>query len=174
MTDAERADDEATEADFMRRHPDCHAGRLSMSGSRTIHCMFCCPPPPLSDKQISQIRAILTGTGSPDPADLDTWRLTLTCDHTIEKTQHSSNRHWSASTVTCTTCDRTRGIINSEKLRPNPARHAAEHHRLTVELDRARVEYERHQKRADSARRRVDNLEPQLSSLGAVTHEGTT
>jgi hypothetical protein len=155
MTDAERADHEATEANFKRRHPDCHAGRWSMSGSRTIHCGFCCPPPPLSDKQIREIRAILTGTSRPDPADLDTWRLTLTCDHAIETTQHSSNRYWSASTVTCPTCDQTRGIINSEKLPPNPARHAAEHHRLTVELDHARGEYKRRQKRADDARRRA-------------------
>jgi hypothetical protein len=73
----------------------------------------------------------------------------------------------------CPTCDQTRGIINSEKLPPNPARHAAEHHRLTVELDHARGEYKRRQKRADSARRRVDNLEAQLLALGAITDEGT-
>jgi hypothetical protein len=42
-----------------------------------------------------------------------------------------------------------------------------------VELDHARGEYKRRQKRADSARRRVDNLEAQLLALGAITDEGT-
>jgi hypothetical protein len=41
-----------------------------------------------------------------------------------------------------------------------------------VELDHARGEYKRRQKRADSARRRVDNLEAQLLALGAITDEG--
>lgn len=171
MTDEERAEHEAAEADFKRRHPDCHASRWSMSGSRTTHCSFCCPPPPLSDKQIQAIRAILASTSSPNPTDLDTWRLTLTCDHTIDKTQHSSNTYWSAATVTCPTCDQTRGVISSDMLPPNAARLTAERHRLTVKLDQARAEYEHRQKKTDTARRLVEELEAELLALDGTADQ---
>jgi hypothetical protein len=112
MTEVERADHEAAEAAFKHRHSDCRSHRWSMSGSRTVHCGSCCPPPPLSNRQIEAIGAILVGAGSPDPAQLDTWRLTLTCDHVIDRTQHASNSHWNSSTTQCPNCHRTRGIVN--------------------------------------------------------------
>jgi hypothetical protein len=66
MTDAEREAYEAAEADFRRRHADCHAIRWSVSGSRTAHCGFCCPPPPLSEQQLEAIAKLLVGVGRGD------------------------------------------------------------------------------------------------------------
>ena len=78
MSGEEREAHDTAEADFKRCHPECRALRWSVSGSRTTHCGFCCPPPPLSDKQIEAIAAILTSASRPEPAELDTWRLALT------------------------------------------------------------------------------------------------
>ena len=171
MTDEERAEHDAADAAFRRRHPDCHASRWSMSGSRTSHCSFCCPPPPLSDGQIQAIRAIFARTSRPNPTELDTWRLTLTCDHSVDKTQHSSNGHWSATTVTCPTCDQIRGVVSSDKLPPDAARLTTERHRLDEKLDQARAEYERHRKKTDTARRRVEKLEADLLALDSTASD---
>lgn len=171
LTDEERREYEAAEADFKTRHPDCRSHRWSMADSRTAHCGFCCPPPPLSDKQIGSIRAIFERAGRPNPADLDTWQLTLTCDHVVDKTQHHTNTYWSASTVHCPECGQTRGIVISEKPPAAPARRAAEHKRLTTELGVARRELDKHQKRADTARRRLDKLEAEHAAFGLPTDD---
>lgn len=157
MTDLERREYEVSEAAFKARHPDCRSHRWSMSGSRTTHCGFCCPPPPLSEKQIEAISEIL-GRHRPNPDELDTWQLTLTCDHTIDKTQHSSHIYWSSSTAACPTCQQTRGIVRSEKLPPDAIRQAAEDRRLAVEIETAQRKHERLQKSAEAARRRLEKL----------------
>jgi hypothetical protein len=59
----------------------------SMSGHRATHCGYCCPPPPLSERQIEHISQILS-TARTDKKDLDDWDLTLTCDHVVRRTQH--------------------------------------------------------------------------------------
>jgi hypothetical protein len=168
MTAEERDAYAAAEVDFKRRHAECHASRWSVSGSRTTHCGFCCPPPPLSERQLEALASILASARRPDPAELESWRLTLTCDHVIDRTQHWSNTHWSASTTRCPTCGQTRGIVASEKLPPSPARRATEHRRLAMQLDEARREYERRQKKADAARRRIERLEAQSAALDPV------
>lgn len=78
MGDSEREEYAAAQDTFRRRHLDCRSHGWSMNGSRTAHCGFCCPPPPLSDQQISEIAALFAQTTSPDPVDLDTWQLALT------------------------------------------------------------------------------------------------
>ncbi len=114
---------DAAEADFRARHPDCHAGRWSLSGSRSVHCFNCCPPHPMSQSQIDHIAAILRGH-KPNPAELDTWRLTPTCEHTVDRTAHQSNQSWTCRVVECPTCGRHRGVVEAEKLEPTESRHA--------------------------------------------------
>lgn len=128
MTEDERIEYEASEAEFTVRHPDCRAARWSMSDSRKKHCCFCCPPPPLSEEQIESISTILEYSRV-DSADLDTWRLALTCEHVVDKSQHNTNRYWSCPTVFCAECSQIRGIITSEKRPPGPARRTAESRR---------------------------------------------
>lgn len=169
LTDEERPEYEAAEADFKARHSDCRSYRWSMADSRTAHCGFCCPPPPLSDKQIESIRAIFKRAGRLDPVDLDTWRLTLTCEHVIDKSQHHTHTYWSSSTVHCPKCGQTRGIVTSEKLPASAARRGAENKRPTAELEKARRELDKHQKKTAAAKRRLEKLEAEHRALAPST-----
>jgi hypothetical protein len=119
----EQAAYDVAEADFRARHPDCHAGRWSLSGSRSYHCFNCCPPHPMSQSQIAQIAAILR-SHEPKPEELDTWRLTLTCKHSVDRTMHHSNRTWTTGVVDCATCGTHRGVVEAERLESVPAQPA--------------------------------------------------
>jgi hypothetical protein len=63
-TPEQQAEYEQADALFRARHPDCGGGyhRHVVSGSRTWHCLDCCPPPPLSDRQAERTSAILFGS----------------------------------------------------------------------------------------------------------------
>jgi hypothetical protein len=164
MDDEQRKEYEAAEAEFRERHRDCRSHRWIQG--RTTHCGFCCPPPPLSQKQIEEISAILTRNRSTTaPSELNTWRLTLTCDHAVERTQHRSHHYWSRSTIECPDCQQIRGVVTTERLPPDVARHDADKHQMANELIEAQAEHERLQKKADSARRRMHKLESQLADL---------
>jgi len=169
LDDEQKRDHEAADAAFKSRHPDCHASRWSMAGSRTIHCSFCCPPPPLSERQIQKIKAILTSSPRPDPANLDTWTLTLTCDHVVEKRQHSSNRSWYRSVEDCPTCDRTRGVVTAERALDGSVQQIAEDHQAQEELTHARQERDRLHREAQAARREVSRLERQFRDHSKLT-----
>lgn len=69
LTDAQRLEYDAAEKEYLERHGDCHAHRWSMGGSRTTHCGYCCPPPPLSERQIADISRIMSGWSKPDPGE---------------------------------------------------------------------------------------------------------
>ena len=43
---------------FARQHGDCRAGRQTIAGGH-LHCLTCCPPPPLSATQIAKIATLL-------------------------------------------------------------------------------------------------------------------
>jgi len=162
LDDEQRGDYEAADAAFKSRHLECHASRWSMAGSRTIHCSFCCPPPPLSEGQIQQLSAILLSSRPPDPAGLDTWTLTLTCDHVVEKSQHRSNRTWPRSVEECPTCDYTRGVVAAERVLDGRVQHVEEHDKAQEELTHARQEHDRLHNEAEAARRKVSRLERQF------------
>lgn len=115
-TPEQRAEREGEEARFRERHPDCHGGRWSMAGSRTLHCMDCCPPNPLSDKQIERMSNILGP--KPDPADLDVWELALTCGHTARTTVHRTGSPTKGA-VQCNECGgELFGIVTTAKVGP--------------------------------------------------------
>jgi hypothetical protein len=60
LNQAELAEHEAVDADFSARHEDCRSSRWTVSGSRALHCGYCCPPPPLSERQLEQIATLLS------------------------------------------------------------------------------------------------------------------
>jgi hypothetical protein len=125
LTPEERAEYDATEAHFKVRHESCRASRWSVSGSRATHCSYCCPSPPLSERQIGQLRVLLSQRM--DPQDLATWQLTLTCDHVIEGSQHRTHDRWSGlSVVECAACGRHRGVVNAEPLADESGRGSAD------------------------------------------------
>lgn len=57
------------DAAFIERHPGCHDGRWSMSGSWVLHCASCCPPHPLSREQIETLSRILSSAASRPTVD---------------------------------------------------------------------------------------------------------
>lgn len=114
-TPEQQAAHDAAEVEYRTRHADCHSHRWSLSGSRSVHCGWCCPPHPPSQNQIDHLAAILTGH-KPDPSELDSWRLTLTCGHTVDRPLHRSNQRWTAAVVPCSTCASHRGVVESERL----------------------------------------------------------
>ena len=67
FTDTERQRYEAEEARYRHRHGDCHSFRWSMSGSLTTHCGRCCPPSPLSPKQIAKKTLLAPDISQPKP-----------------------------------------------------------------------------------------------------------
>ena len=80
-----------------------------MQGSRTQHCAYCCPPPPLSQKQAEALRDILRPARERNLADLVVWELVLTCGHTARATAHRD--HGSSSPWTTRECERCSGEI---------------------------------------------------------------
>lgn len=114
LSSRERAEYDAAEADYKARHGDCRASRWSISGSRSTHCSYCCPPPPLSKRQVEQLASLLSQPV--DPRELATWRLVLTCDHIVERWQHRTHDRWSSlPVVECPTCGRHRGIVTADR-----------------------------------------------------------
>jgi hypothetical protein len=119
LSSRERAEYDAAEANYKARHGDCRASRWSISGSRSTHCSYCCPPPPLSKRQVEQLASLLSQPV--DPRELATWWLVLTCDHIVERWQHRTHDRWSSlPVVECPTCGRHRGIVTADR---RPAEH---------------------------------------------------
>lgn len=105
MSDEERARYDAEVVAYNEVHGECHSARHSVSGSLTMHCMKCCPPPPLSPTQLEKISALL-GRRTP-PYELMVWRLRLYCGHVVEKQAHSSHKTVAAAFsghVSCPEC----------------------------------------------------------------------
>lgn len=115
LTDEEKREYEAAEDGFRSRHEGCRGVRWSMSGSRSLHCGYCCPPPPLSERQLDEITRILRAS-RPDPTGLRTWRLTLTCDHVLDATRHESHREWAVNVRHCRACAQPRGVVTAVPL----------------------------------------------------------
>jgi hypothetical protein len=164
MTPEHRADYDAADAEYRSRHGDCRAHRWSVGNSRVMHCGYCCPPLPIDPGVLEDVWRILRSS-KPRRDELDTWRLTFTCGHVVEKTQHCSHESWTGSTATCAECGQTRGIVEKEKLPPDEVRRRAEVQRLTRELGQAAQERDRAQKKADAAARRVGKIERELAGL---------
>jgi hypothetical protein len=66
LTPEQRVEYDAREAAYRERHGECRAHRWSMGGSRQLHCGFCCPPPPLSPRQIGDLTRLMAGWKKPD------------------------------------------------------------------------------------------------------------
>ena len=54
LSPADQAEYDRAEARFLERHRACRSHRWSLSGHRVTHCGYCCPPTPLSDRQIER------------------------------------------------------------------------------------------------------------------------
>lgn len=129
-----------------------------MSGSRTTHCGYCCPPPPLSEQQIADISRIMSGWDKPDPRELDAWELLLTCDHSVQHQLHKSNTYWSRSVLDCPTCGEARGVVEAARL-PAPDDKAIEkEERRQKTLKEAERELAKLRREAKTVERRINAL----------------
>lgn len=164
-TDQQRAEREAEEHEYSRLHSDCGRGRWTVSGSRTQHCMDCCPPPPLSQAQIDAIAGILASIRS-TPRQLDEWSLTLTCDHTVVAKQHPSHTYWSSSVASCPDCGRERGVVDAIRIGAAAnSRSKARQEELRQDLASAQSKLDRHRKQTARAELAVEKIKRDLAGF---------
>jgi hypothetical protein len=163
MTPEERSEYDEAGVSFKEQHGECRAPRWSMSGSRATHCGYCCPPNPMSERQIQKIRRILGGSVQTKKKDLDDWDLTLTCDHVVRRTQHRDHDQYSTHVVDCPACGARRGVVQTERVGPTEdLDELVQKERLTIEIQSAKAKLERQRKSAGATERRIDELTRQL------------
>ncbi|MEV6207413.1 hypothetical protein [Kitasatospora sp. NPDC051914] len=172
MTEQERQERDLAEMRFKERHGGCREGRWTVSGSRVLHCFACCPFPPMSPEQARVVGKILFAPRSENhEKELDAWKLTLTCDHVVEKTAHRSNDRYSSRVVRCGECDAHRGVVISERIGPAWDRDLhlkpgipgpVERERLTAELKAVEAKLERQRKSTTATQTRIDEIRAQL------------
>ncbi len=68
LTEETRPFWEAEDTRFEALHPDCHAGRWTLSPGGPAHCNDCCPPPPMSPEQVRRIASLLRDPPTALPA----------------------------------------------------------------------------------------------------------
>ena len=159
LSPEQKVEYDAREAAYKERHGECRAHRWSMGGSRQLHCGFCCPPPPLNPRQIEDLTKLMAAWKKPDPKEMDTWELTLRCDHAVHKVIHHSNEHVYASVVDCPECGEPRGILTAERLQTperNARAYAAERER---ELRKAQRELAKLRREARTVEERIAGLD---------------
>jgi hypothetical protein len=173
MTPEQREEYDREEARYLERHGECHSHRWSMQGSRTLHCGYCCPPPPLSHKQIEQISRIFSSAKSDvRKRDLDDWDLTLTCDHVVRVTQHRDHDYYSFRVVDCPTCGARRGVVQTHRIGPtDDTKGRVRTARLAEELQAAKAKLERQNKSIAKTQRRIQELSAQLRESGSAGDE---
>jgi hypothetical protein len=117
LTPDQRTEYDQVEERFQDQHRDCRSHRWGLSGNRTLHCGYCCPPPPLSPRQVERLSQIFSSRPV-RPEDQDAWDLKLTCGHTVCRTQHRAHDRYSARVVECPMCEQRRGVICAERIGP--------------------------------------------------------
>lgn len=171
MSEAEKQERNEAEQRFRDRHADCRAARWSVSGSRVTHCCFCCPPPPLGPKQIENLSRLMASWPSHEESkkDLDAWKLTLRCGHSVTHVQHRDHDYVSARVVDCSECGERRGMVHSERVGPAyddreivQQRAAADRIRLSQELAAAETKLARQRKATAATEQRINDIREQL------------
>nr|WP_134003116.1 hypothetical protein [Streptomyces sp. 846.5] len=171
LSEPERREYEEAQQAFRERHSNCKGGRWSIDGSRVTHCGICCPPPPMSPKQIEKLYKLLSSMTPPEERkkELDAWNLTLRCDHVVPFIQHRSNTYVSTSVVDCPECEARRGVVSREHVGPaynddgtSRQRDSAQQEQLARELAAITAKLARQQRTAAATQRRIDEIQEQL------------
>jgi hypothetical protein len=168
LTPDQRAEYDRAEELYRERHRGCRSHRWSLSGHRAQHCGYCCPPLPLTAQQIEKVTRIFSSART-RPEDLDGWDLTLTCGHTVRRTQHRDHgdRH-SWLVVECVTCRQRRGVT-AQRIGPagDPDGQIARD-RLGAELAQAPAKLDKHRKATAVAEGKVAELAGKLEDLKSL------
>ena len=164
LTPEQRAEYDRADTAFRERHADCRAGKWSMSGHRITHCLYCCPMPPLSDRQAEQIARILSSACRVRSENLDAWDLTLTCDHVVRGTQHRDNGdRYSTAVTDCPACGMRRGVVRARRVGPaGDESGQVARDRLTAELAAERAKLGKQRNTVDATERRIADLARKL------------
>jgi hypothetical protein len=172
LTPEQRAEYDRADTAFRERHADCRAGKWSMSGHRTSHCFYCCPMPPLSDRQAEQVARILS-SARVRSEDLDAWDLTLTCDHVVRCTQHRDNGDRCSTAVTdCPTCGRRRGVVTARRVGPAGDKSGqVARDRLNAGLAAERAKLGKQRSTVEATERRIADLTAKLGEQDGRTAE---
>jgi hypothetical protein len=162
LTPAQRPEYEQANAAFRERHRDCRSHRWNLSGHRTAHCGFCCPPPPMSNRQRERIAAIFSSLHV-QQENQDEWELALTCEHLVRRTQHRDHDRYATPVVDCPDCDTRRGVVAAKRIGPaGDVTGRISRQRLEAKLA-AQATLERQRKVTLKAEHRVAELVQQLS-----------
>ncbi|WP_319446903.1 MULTISPECIES: hypothetical protein [unclassified Mycobacterium] len=102
LSDVGRLRYDAEQSRYKADHGSCGSHRHGVSGSLTMHCGKCCPPPPMSPAQRERIRALMSHPTAPH--DLMIWRLRLYCGHTLDRTAHRSHTTVQSAFTGATRC----------------------------------------------------------------------
>ncbi len=94
---------EGERARFDSLHQSCKTATFHMASSLTLHCVKCCPMPPLSPDVLESLQRERTKP-TPDH-DLVRWKLRLFCGHVTERRSHKTYRSASDAFGGGTTCD---------------------------------------------------------------------
>lgn len=155
LTPEQRAEYDRADVLFRDRHGDCRSHRWSLSGHRATHCGYCCPPPPLSDRQIEQIAQILS-SARVRTQDLDAWDLTLTCEHVVRRTQHRDHDRYTPAVTDCPACGTRRGVVIAQRVGPADDRNRqVVRDRLVGELAAAQAKLDRQRKAIKATERGI-------------------
>ena len=164
LTPEQRAEYDQADALFRERHHDCRSHRWSISGHRTTHCGYCCPPPPLSDRQIEQIARILSSADM-RTQDQDAWDLTLTCGHIVRRTQHRDHARYATGVTGCPACGTRRGVVTAQRTGPADDQNGQESRdRLAADLKAAQAKLDRQRKAIMSTERGIAELSQKLKN----------
>lgn len=168
ITPAERAEYDRAQTLFAQRHADCRAHRWNMGGHRALHCGYCCPPPPLSDRQIERIAQIFS-SARVRTENLDSWDLTLTCGHAARRTQHRDHDRFALGVTDCPACQRRRGVVTAQRVGPvDDESGQAIPDRLAAEVAAAQAKLARQQKALAATERTIDQLTQKLKEHGRI------
>lgn len=171
LSEAERADYDKAQEAYRAQHSECRSGGWSISGSRTTHCCFCCPPPPMGPQTLRRLADLMASWPSYEERkkDLDTWNLILRCDHVVPFIQHRDNTYVSERVADCPECGDRRGVLRSERVGPAyPDAEVGKQHatvnryRIAQELAAAEAKLARQSKTAATTQRRIQELREQL------------
>jgi hypothetical protein len=166
MTPAQQSEYEQADVLFRERHRECRSHRWSMNGHRATHCGYCCPPPPLSERQIEQISRIFSSAKT-EKKDLDGWNLTLTCDHVVPHTHHRDHDRYTTRVVDCPPCGSRRGVVRAQRVGPaDDPGGRIQKERQTAELQSAKAKLERQRKDIAATELRIGEVAKQLEKSG--------
>lgn len=156
-SDKEQIEYDVAEARYREMHTECGSHPWSMSGSRTMHCGYCCPPPPISESQRATLARLFQNSAS-RAEDLDIWEYTLTCGHTVQKSSLYTNPVPAFTTTRCEPCGMTRGVVSSEKISDADSRERSARREHDEQIAKAEQEVEKTEKALRAARRKLKQL----------------